>query len=65
MPSSVVANMIYNPDTSVLRVIFVSGSIYDYLDVPPEVYEAMRTSGSKGIYLNRQIKKNYKYKKIQ
>ena len=64
MPSSVIANMIYQEETGVLRIIFVSGSIYEYLDVPPAVYAEMKTSGSKGIYLNKHIKKQFKFKKI-
>ncbi|RYG24608.1 MAG: KTSC domain-containing protein, partial [Chitinophagaceae bacterium] len=56
MPSSVVAAIQYDPKTTVLRVIYVSGSIYDYKKVPEEVYEAMRTARSKGIYLNKIIK---------
>jgi hypothetical protein len=38
--------------------------VYDYKDVPEEVYKAMKTSGSKGIYLNTHIKGNYKFEKI-
>ncbi len=64
MPSSVIANFNYNADTAVLRVIFLSGSIYDYLDVPAEVFEKMKISGSKGVYLNTHIKTRYQYKKI-
>ena len=64
MPSTVIASMQYDAEHRALTVRFVTGAIYKYLDVPPEVYEAMRTSGSKGIYLNTQIKGNYAYKKI-
>jgi hypothetical protein len=65
MPSSVVANMNYNPLSSTLRVIFVSGMIYDYLKVPEKVYMAMKTSDSKGAYLNQHIKGHYEFKKIK
>lgn len=65
MPSTVVAAMKYNADKATLRVIFVSGMVYDYLGVPPEEYEAMRTSGSKGKYLNEHIKKHYGYVKVR
>jgi len=65
MPSSVVARMHYYAETKILRVVFVSGMIYDYLDVPEEVYMAMKTSGSKGIYLNTHIKGNYAFKKVE
>ena len=64
MPSSVVANMSYNAHTFTLRITFVSGMIYDYKNVPEEVYYAMKTSGSKGTYLNQHIKGNYEFEKI-
>jgi hypothetical protein len=65
MPSSVVAHMIYDADTRTLRIIFVSGMIYDYKEVPESVYLAMKSSGSKGIYLNKHVKGHYAYEKIQ
>ena len=40
MPSSVVRRFEYAPDTQTLRVIFVSGAVYDYFDVPPQVADA-------------------------
>lgn len=64
MPSTVIANMTYDEVTSTLRIKFVSGLVYDYKNVPVEIYQAMKTSGSKGIYLNRYVKGNYKFKKI-
>ena len=64
MPSTVIAHMHYNAETLTLRIVFVSGMVYDYKDVPEEVYKAMKTSGSKGIYLNTHIKGNYKFEKI-
>jgi hypothetical protein len=56
--------MHYDRDTATLRIIFVSGLIYDYKNVPEEVYQAMKTSGSKGIYLNKHIKGHYEYEKV-
>ncbi len=65
MPSSVVAYMQYNPEASTLRIIYTSGSIYDYKKVPPEVYEEMKNAPSKGAFLNKRIKTKYSYKKIK
>ena len=33
-------------------------------DVPADVYEAMKISGSKGIFLNTQIKGKYEFEKV-
>jgi len=65
MPSSVVSAISYDPSRKTLRIIFVSGMIYDYKNVPEEVYYAMKSSGSKGIYLNQHIKGRYAFEKIK
>ncbi len=64
MPSTVISSIHYNATTSTLRVIFVSGMIYDYKNVPEKVYKEMKTSSSKGTYLNQHIKGTYDYKKL-
>ncbi|MBS1665259.1 MAG: KTSC domain-containing protein [Bacteroidetes bacterium] len=65
MPSSVVLHMSYDADLRRLRIVYVSGNVYDYLDVPPSVYDAMKTSGSKGTFLNTKIKGQYKFQKVK
>ncbi len=65
MPSSVVHKFSYDAATATLRVIFVSGKVYDYKNVPEEIYESMKTSGSKGTYLNVHIKNHYAFEKIK
>ena len=65
MPSSVVANFKYNAATSVLRVFFISGRVYDYLRVPDGVYQDMKQSASKGAFLNLHIKGAYRFKKVK
>jgi hypothetical protein len=64
MPSTVIASMIYDQEAHTLRVTYVSGSIYDYKGVPEEEYELMKTSGAKGIYLNKNIKGKYPFEKV-
>ena len=65
MPSSVVAAIRYDADSSTLRVIYVSGSVYDYKKVPEKVYIEMKAASSKGEFLNKQIKPNYEFEKIR
>ena len=57
--------MQYNAASGTLKIIFVSGMIYEYLNVPLEKYEAMRISGSKGKFLNKYIKGYHPFKKIK
>jgi len=64
MPSTVVKSFSYAPGIQRLRVVFVSGLVYDYKKVPQEVYDEMKTSFSKGIYLNQYIKGHYSFEKI-
>lgn len=64
MPSSVVAAIRYDINTSTLRIIYVSGSVYDYKDVPEKVYNEMKKAFSKGEFLNKEIKPNYEFEKI-
>jgi len=64
MPSSVISAFFYNSLSSTLRVIYTSGVIYDYIDVPANVYEAMKKAFSKGKYLNEHIKGHYSFKKV-
>ena len=64
MPSSVVAAMSYDHATRVLTIRYVSGLVYKYKDVPEEVFTAMKASGSKGIFLNQEIKGKYQFEKM-
>ena len=65
MPSSVVAAIRYDIDSSTLRVVYVSGAVYDYKKVPEEIYNEMKKAFSKGEFLNKQIKPKYEFKKIK
>ena len=47
-----------------LTIVYVSGAVYNYLDVPQEVFDDFRAAFSKGVYLNRNIKPFFKYKKV-
>jgi len=65
MPSSVVRAIKYDEPSHTLQVVYVSGNIYEYKEVPPAVYEKMRSATSKGTFLNTKIKGHYDYQKIK
>ena len=65
MPSSVISKFIYDGDKETLRVIYVSGMVYDYKKVPLEVYQSMKAAFSKGTFLNKHIKGNYEFEKVE
>lgn len=64
MPSAVIDTIEYFPENLILRVKFVSGLIYDYQDVPADVFKSLKISGSKGRFLNFYIKGKYRFEKV-
>ncbi|MGX4770892.1 KTSC domain-containing protein [Bradyrhizobium guangdongense] len=64
MPSSVIRFFRYAPDTRELKVTFVSGRLYVYENVPPEVAAAFRDARSKGTFFNHKIRDRYAYRDI-
>lgn len=62
MPSTVIADMAYDPETQTLSVWFrPSGRRYDYFEVPATEYDALRHSPSKGRYFNAHIRDSYPF----
>lgn len=57
--------MHYDDKSETLRIVYVSGNVYDYLSVPASEFRKMKSATSKGTYLNKHIKKLYPYKKIK
>ena len=53
--SSNIASLGYDAATQTLQVEFLSGSIYQCFDVPTNVFEGFKNTGSKGRYLATQI----------
>jgi len=54
----------YNTNTKKLQITFNNGAIYEYDDVPHEVFASMNLAESQGKYFNANIAKNYTYRKI-
>lgn len=65
MPSSAIRQYSYNVVSHRLRIRFVSGAVYDYKDVPKELYEKFRSATSKGKFLNEEIKEKFTFEKIE
>ena len=64
MPSSVISYYHYNIENAILTVVFVSGTVYAYKNVPESVYLSMKKSISKGSFLNKHIKGVYHFEKL-
>jgi hypothetical protein len=54
----------YNTNTKKLEVTFNNGLIYEYDDVPHEIFAELNLSESQGKYFNKNISKNYTYRKV-
>ena len=59
--SSNIARFKYDEVSRVLKIEFKNGGLYDYFDVPDNVFEGMRNAPSKGQYLAQLIKGKYRY----
>lgn len=63
--SSSLSSVGYDATLRILEVEFRHGGIYQYLDVPPEVYTALREANSLGGYLGRVIKPNHVFRRVE
>ena len=64
MPSSVIRGFSCDETQRRLRVTFVSGDVYDYAGVPPEVAEAFRAAFSKGRFFASDIRDRYPFERV-
>ncbi|WP_109694866.1 KTSC domain-containing protein [Chitinophaga deserti] len=64
MPSTVISHMRYNPETEVLVITFVTGKVYAYQPVPPDLYARMLQAFSKGQFFNRFIRDQFRYRQL-
>ena len=64
MPSTVIKRFDYAPERQELMILFTTGRLYLYSDVPEEEIARLRSAFSKGVYFNRHIRDRYKYREI-
>jgi hypothetical protein len=64
MPSTVISTMDYDPEARTLTIVYVSGQIYVYRDVPETVYKELKASRVKGRYLRFFVKDKYAFEKV-
>ena len=57
--SSAISSIGYEARSKTLEVEFQSGSVYDYREVPRDVYESFLASSSKGRFFARRIRNLY------
>jgi hypothetical protein len=65
MPSTVIRDFSYDPETSELWITFVSGRRYVYAGVPQDTFDAFKAAPSRGAFFNHEIRDNYLYCEAQ
>ena len=55
--SSNLASVGYDPTNRVLEIEFLSGPIYQYFNVPENIYSGLMQAGSHGSYFDAFVKK--------
>ena len=54
----------YDKEKSKLRICFKNITMYDYEEVPEEMYNKLLASKSIGSFFNQNIAKQFKYSKV-
>lgn len=62
--STTVKSIGYDPENGVLQIEFVSGRVYNYLDVAAKVHEDFLAAKSKGHFFHTKIKGEFYYEKV-
>lgn len=64
--SSNLASVGYNAQTQTLEIEFLSGTIYQYFNVPESIYSGLMSASSHGRYFDAYIKKGgFAYRRIR
>ena len=64
MPSSVIADIEYEPERERLIVSFMTGRVYEYRDVPADVAASFQSASSKGAFFNTEIRDRYPCREV-
>jgi len=55
----------YDPKTRVLEIEFLNGAVYQYDNVPLEVYKGLMKASSHGKYFHAHIRDRYPYRRVK
>lgn len=62
--SSNIAEIGYDENQRILEVLFHSGTLYQYFEVPPHIFTELMQTSSIGQYVNTNIKGNFRYARV-
>ena len=63
MPSSLIKHFHYDTNRQILEIAFVAGPVYEYQQVPQELYEQMKSAFAKGVFFNNYIRDKFPFQK--
>lgn len=62
--STNVVSVGYDEGSQILEVEFDNGRVYQYYNVPKNIYDEFMAASSKGKFLNYQIKQSFPYSRV-
>ena len=54
----------YDDSKNILEIEFEGGRVYQFFDVPKQVFEGLLNAESKGKFFREQIKGHYRYARV-
>jgi len=63
--SEMMSSIAYDAATAVLEIEFRSGAVYEYLDVPPDAFDALMLAGSKGRFFNVHVRPLFRFRRVK
>ena len=64
LQSSVLAAVEYFPEPSALDIVFLTGEVYRYVNVPLSLYQNLLEADSKGIFFNTCIRNHFSFQHL-
>jgi hypothetical protein len=62
--SSNLASIGYDLENQILEVEFKHGGIYQYFEVPENIFEELMNADSHGVYFSANIRNEYEFSKL-
>ena len=64
LSSSNLSRIRYDENTNTLEIEFQGGRIYQYFDVPVQIFEGLLSASSHGKFHSENIKGHYRYARV-
>ena len=64
LSSSNLSRIRYDENTNTLEIEFQGGRIYQYFDVPVQIFEGLKSASSHGQFFSENIKGHFRYARV-